>query len=59
MKQTCSDWVKVKCNAIDAAQKQAGDPKNEEIIRRKLEELRNSAYSSGRRYQSRRKNNDE
>ena len=40
MKQTCSDWVKVKCNAIDAAQKQAGDPKNEEIIRRKLEELR-------------------
>ena len=40
MKQTCSDWVKVKCNAIDAAQKQAGDPKNEEIIRRKLAELR-------------------
>lgn len=40
MKQTCSDWVKVKCNAIDAAQKQAGDPKNEETIRRKLAELR-------------------
>ncbi len=40
MKQTCSDWVKVKCDAIDAAQKQADDPKREEAVRRKLAELR-------------------
>lgn len=40
MKQTCSDWVKVKCDAIDAAQKQAADPQREEAIRRKLAELR-------------------
>ena len=40
MTQTCSDWVKVKCDAIDAAQKQADDPKREEAVRRKLAELR-------------------
>lgn len=40
MKRTCSDWVKVKCDAIDAAQKQADDPKREEAIRQKLAELR-------------------
>ena len=40
MKQTCSGWVKVKCNAIDAAQKQAENPKRAETIRQKLAELR-------------------
>lgn len=40
MKQSCSDWVKVKCDAIDNAQKQAEDPKHEESIRQKIECLK-------------------
>ena len=40
MKKGCSDWVKVKCDAIDNAQKQAEDPKHEESIRQKIECLK-------------------
>lgn len=41
MKKACSDWVKVKCDAIDNAQNQAEDPKNEESIRQKIDCLKN------------------
>lgn len=39
MKQTCADWVKVKCDAISRAQTQPEDPKREEAIRKILAEL--------------------
>lgn len=40
MKQSCSDWVKVKCEAIDKAQEQTGKPEQTESIKQKIAELK-------------------
>ena len=43
MKQSCLDWAKVQCDAIDNAQKQAKDPEQKDKIKQKLAELKTLA----------------